>query len=420
MKVSLQSRTLKFLLVTLAALAALAFSGFSAVDFLAAHFAGRSDLESLQRAALLQPNNADVHYRLGRYYSLVEQSPEQASQSYLAAIRLNPNSARYWLELAGAYQWMGNIDAQKDAVDHAVATEPTTPQVAWEAANYYLVQSQNDRALREFSVVLANDPYLPPAALQFCWRIKPDVDALLRDVVPAKVNVYSAFLDLLVSKGETQAADKVWGRLAQLHQPLETRHVFPYIAYLVTQKQVDQARTVWQQAAPLCGLASYLPSSDNLMVNGNFSLDVLNGGFDWTYRRSREVALALDPGQHQSGRRSLRLIFDTHGVEDAGIRQLVPVQPNTSYRFSGYFKADNLEGVGGPRFLVQDSYSQEVAFASENLTNTDFWKQVNGKFTTGPDTTLLVVRVQRNPPGSPIKGTLWIDGIRLVRDDGKA
>src|SRR5882757_8011327 len=114
MKVSLQSRTLRFLLVTLTALVALAFSGFAALDFLAAHFAGQSDLESLQRAVRLQPNNADVHYRLGRYYSLVEQSPEQASQAYLAAIRLNPNSARYWLELAGAYQWIGDVDAQKD------------------------------------------------------------------------------------------------------------------------------------------------------------------------------------------------------------------------------------------------------------------------------------------------------------------
>jgi len=83
-------------------------------------------------------------------------------------------------------------------------------------------------------------------------------------------------------------------------------------------------------------------------------------------------------------------------------------------------KADNLEGVGGPRFLVQDSYSSDVLFASEDLTNVDFWKQINGKFTTGPDTKLVVVRVQRNPPGSPIKGTLWIDGLRLVRDDGKA
>ena len=170
MKVPLQSRPLKFLLLVLSALIAVIFSALAAIDALAAHYSDESDLESLQRAVKLQPGNADYHYRLGRYYSLVSQSPEQASQAYLSAIKLNPNSARYWLELAGTYQWMGKSEAQKDAVDHAVATEPTTPQVAWEAANYYVVQGDSDRALKEFAVVLANDPYLPPAALQFCWR----------------------------------------------------------------------------------------------------------------------------------------------------------------------------------------------------------------------------------------------------------
>jgi tetratricopeptide (TPR) repeat protein len=404
----------------LSGLVAIAFSAFAAVDFVAAHYADRSDLESLQRAVRLQPTNADNHYRLGRYYALVEQSPEQASQAYLSAIKLNPNSARYWLELAGAYQWLGKAEAQKEAVDHAVATEPKTPQVAWEAANYYLIQGENDRALHEFSVVLGNDPYLPPAALQFCWRIRPDIDVLLRDVVPAQVNVYSPLLDLMISKGETDAAAKVWDRLAQLHQPIEFRHLSSYIAYLVTQKQPDQARKVWQQAAPLAGITAYLPSSDNLLVNGDFNLDVLNGGFDWIYRKSHDVELALDPGQHQNGRRSLRFIFDTHGIEDAGIRQVVSVQPNTVYRFSGYFKADNLEGVGGPRFVVQDSYSQDFLFSSDDFTNADYWRQVNGKFTTGPATKLIVVRVQRNPPGSPIKGKVWIDDLRIVQDHGKA
>lgn len=420
MKVSLQNRILKFTLVGVSTLGALAFSAFAGVDFLAAHYGDRSDLESLQRAVRLQPSNADNQYRLGRYYSLVEQSPEKASQAYLAAIKLNPNSARYWLELAGTYQWLGKSELEKDAVDRAIATEPTTPQVAWEAANYYLIQGEHDRALREFAVVLANDPYLPPAALQFCWRIKPDVDALLRDVVPGLPKVQGAFLMLLVSKNETAAAAKVWDRLAGLHQAFEPRYIYPYISYLIGQKEIDQARLVWKQAAPLCGLSAYLPSADNLLVNGDFGLDVLNGGFDWIYRKSRDVSLALDPNQHQSGRRSLRLTFDSHGLEDAGISQLVPVQPNTAYHFSGYFKADNLEGVGGPRFLIQDSYSKDVLFTSDDLSNVDFWKQVNGKFSTGPETRLLIIRVQRNPAGSPIKGKLWIDGLRLVRDDGKA
>jgi len=419
MRISLQNGAAKYALVALSALAALAFSAYAAVDFVAAHFAARTDLQSLKRAVRLQPNNADNYYRIGRYYDLVEQSPDLAGQAYRSAIHLNPNSARYWLELAGTYHWLGKTDELHTAVDQAVSTEPTTPLVAWEAGNYYLVQGDNERALQEFGVVLAHDPYLPAAALKFCWRIKPDADALLSSVVPAIPKVYAWFLELLIAKKETEAAAKLWGKTVALRQPVDRGNLFYYIAYLIQQKEVDQARLAWKQGAPLAGLAAYQPSSDNLLVNGDFSLEVINGGFGWMYRRSREVSLSLDPTQHQSGRRSLQIRFDTHGIEDAGIRQMVVVDPNTTYDFSAYFKAEDLEGVGGPRFLVQDMYSQVVLFASDDLTNVDSWRQVQGKFVTGPDTKLLVVRIQRNPPGSPIKGKLWIDDLRLVHGDAK-
>ena len=137
-------------------------------------------------------------------------------------------------------------------------------------------------------MVLENDPYLPGSALELCWRIKPDVDALLRDVVPPLATVDVAFLDFLASKKETAAAAKVWAHLAQLHQPVEKRYVFNYLQYLIAQQQVDQARLVWQQAGYLSGLSAYQPTSENLVVNGDFSLDILNGGFDWLYERSPE------------------------------------------------------------------------------------------------------------------------------------
>jgi len=33
---------------------------------------------------------------------------------------------------------------------------------------------------------------------------------------------------------------------------------------------------------------------------------------------------------------------------------------------------------------------------------------------TGPETHTLVLRIARVPAGSPIRGKLWIDGLRLV------
>ena len=177
---------------------------------------------------------------------------------------------------------------------------------------------------------------------------------------------------------------------------------------------MDQARLVWQQASSLSGLSAYQPSPGNLMVNGDFSLNVLNGGFDWQYHQSKEVALALDPTQSHGGHRSLLITFDAQKINDAGIAQLVPVQPSTTYDFSAYFKAGDIQGAGGPRFALQDLYTETTYFASDELKDADFWKEVGGSFTTGADTKLLLLRIRREPPGMPIKGKLWIDSVRLV------
>lgn len=413
MQIALPSPAGKAVFLSMCLLVAAIYLGFSIREFLAACFAEKDDLASLQEAIRLEPGRAEYQYRLGRYY--LHHEPYKAVQFFESTVTAHPRRALYWFDLSAAYQVLSNRDQLTNALEHAIAADPTTPEVAWEAANLYWVQGDTARALREFRVVLENDPYLPNAALERCWRIKPDVDALLRDVIPARANSYSAFLDFLVSKKETSAAAKVWSQLVQLRQPVEKRQIFDYVRYLVEQRNTAQARLVWLQAASLCDLSGYEPSTENLVVNGDFSLPVLNGGFDWLYERSPDVSLSLDPTQSHSGRRSLSLVFDSRGIEDAGIRQLIPVEPNARYEFSAYFKAENMQGAGGPRFVIRDQYTGTTYFASDELKNADFWKGVGGAFDTAPDAQLVVLRIQRVPAGNAIRGKLWVDGVRLVQ-----
>jgi Carbohydrate binding domain len=299
-------------------------------------------------------------------------------------------------------------------LEHAIQADPTTPDVAWEAANFFLVQGDNQKALQEFHVVLENEPSLDGLAIQFCWRINPDVDMLLREVVPPKSAALIAFLNLLMTRQETAAAAKVWAVLMAASESFELRHVYNYLQYLIDHKDVDQAHLAWQQAAPRFGLSSYLPTGNNLIVNGDFSLDVLNGGFDWHYQKQQSVTLTLDPSDFHGGHRSLLITFDGPGVNDAGIRQLIVVQPNTTYDFSAYYKNGEMEGAGGPHLTIQDAYTYAVVYDSDQLKEAGFWKSASGEFTTGDDCKLLVLHVRRLPEGSPIRGKLWVDDFRLV------
>jgi len=442
MKITLHTPARKRTVAAVVIALAVLYTGAAAREFVATWLGGRPELTSLKRAAWLDSGNAEYRNHVGRYYDFVARDPATALEHYRAAVALNPHSASFWLDLAGAYQIMGDTANQTAALEHAIHADPMTPDVAWDAANFYLVQGENEKALREFRIVMANedDSSLVAMAVQFCWRVEPDVDALLRAVVPPNANAYLAFLtlfqrdvDLLLGKigkpdadvdvalltqqikQETAGTFKIWDALIRSDQPFEKHYVDDYIRFLIQRREVDQAVLVWQQAAGRFGLSSYLPSPSNLIVNGTFSLNVLNGGFDWQYQKQSGVNLRFDPGNSHVGQRSLSIAFDGSGISDAGIYQLIAVQPNTTYQLSAFYQRSELEGAGGLHLTVQDMYSPKIYYDSDELEEAGFWKPVDGEFTTGSDCKLVILHVRRLPAGSPIRGKLWIDDFHLVK-----
>jgi len=388
----------------------------TAKEYAASVFAAMPELVKLKRAVWLSPGNADYRHRLGRFNAFVAGDSQAAINSYLAAVALDPYDAHYWFDLAAAYQVTGNLEGQRAALDHAVAADPTTPDVAWEAANFLLVQGDIDRALREFRAVIESDNLVDPS-LQASWRACPDVDLLLREVVPARAGSLIGFLNLLMAKQETEGAIKTWNHLTQLREKFGIVYLFDYMRYLIRVHRPDAAMTAWEQAAPSLGLTAYLPTDDNLIVNGDFSQDILNGGFDWMYAGRPGVKPLLDSSEVFEGRRSLSLTFEGPGINDAGIQHLISVQGGTTYDFSAYFKSSDFEGAGGPQIVLRDVYTGVPLYTSDLLRDSDFWKEIHTKIVTPPKTTLLVLSIERSPAGSPIRGKLWLDDLQLSPDN---
>ena len=416
MKISLHSPARKAAVLAAAMVIALLYFAETAREFAASWLGGRVQLKSLQYAARFDPLDADYRDHLGRYYALIARDPSTAVGYYRSAVALNPHFAGYWFDLASTYQILGDVANQTAALEGAIEADPMTPDVAWQAANLHLVQGQNAKALHEFSVVMANDPSLADVSIRFCWRIDPNVDSLLRDVVPHTAEAYLAFLQLLEAQPEDLGTSKVWDALIDTHQHFSLQDLKEYIQFLIKHKEVDQAVTAWQKAVANLGLTSYLPSAKNLIVNPRFGLDILNAGFDWQYTKQTSVTLTLDPSDFHAGRRSLLVAFDGPGISDAGIYQLIAVQPNTTYDFSAYYKNGELmEGAGGPHLTIQDMYTQAVYYDSDELKDAGgFWKSVDGEFTTPADCKLVVLHLSRIPAGSPIRGKLWVDDFRLT------
>jgi thioredoxin-like negative regulator of GroEL len=383
--------------------------------YVASRLGEQDQRPALEQAVELEPWNARYRHRLGRYLLFADQDVSAALEHLRAAVRFNPHEARYWLDLATANQVAGNQAEQRRAIEQAIAAEPTTPTVAWEAANFFLVQGETQAALRQFRVVLEHDPNEAFQALELCWRVTGNAELLLDQVLPPRADIHLALLDLLALKNQEQAASLVWSRLLALKQRIESKRVLPYVQYLLNNRKAERAAEVWRQLPALSPeVAAYIPD-DNLVVNGGFEQEILNYGFDWRSDPRPNVRVAIDTTEFHSGGRSLFVEFDGQGGGEPGVYQLVPVQPNTHYEFLGYVRSEAIESASGPRFALQDAYDATSYVLTDELLGTTPWRQHTASFLTGPETTLLLLKLARTPEQALIKGKIWVDDLRLTQ-----
>jgi|SRR6202790_3797414 tetratricopeptide (TPR) repeat protein len=415
MRIELTSPMRKPAFATACCLFAAVYVGFSLRVYFATRMAAVPDVPHLQKAIRLEPANAEYRELLGRNLALSAANLDEAIAEYQTAVHLNPYDARSWLDLAGAYQVAGRTSEQEGSVERAVEAAPNTPHVAWEAANFFLIQGNRDKALRYFGVVMANDPQLVDAALRLCWRATGDANQIVTQVLPRRPDLYLSFLHLLIAKQEVAAAENVWEHLIALNQEFSTKLAFPYFRLLLAKQEVAAAQTAWKQAASVDrSLEAYLPTRQNLVVNGGFEENVLNGGFDWWYQSNPHAAVTIDTSEFSGGTRSLSITFDGQNPEDAGIFQFIPVKPNTQYAFSAQYRSEELDTASGPRFSVTDAYTGTSYVLSDDILGTNPWHPEEAQFHTGPNTKLILLKIVREPAAPLIRGKLWIDELKLA------
>src|SRR5579872_1898391 len=125
MHINLSSRLRRCLLAAVCLAAVGLYISAIARHYAASRLSAQLGPESLTRAARLEPWNAEPRWQLARYSLFVAQDPADAVSNLQAAVALNPHVARYWLDLAAAYQVSGEVSLQRSALESALGVEPT-------------------------------------------------------------------------------------------------------------------------------------------------------------------------------------------------------------------------------------------------------------------------------------------------------
>jgi tetratricopeptide (TPR) repeat protein len=388
---------------------------------LAYHFASSPNYENWERASRIEPDNPEIWYRLGRYRQLdFDNADLPLSVSYYQrAIRLNPRSPYYKLDLAGAYEMAGSNDQADNNFRAAQAAYPISAEVSWKYGNFLLRQDRLPEADAEIHRAVLVDPTLIPLAVSRVWHSDPDVHLLIDQVLPDTAVAYMETLSFLIDEQDAAAALQVWPRLIAKDPHSGWKLSFRLTDLLVAQEKFEEAGTVWRQAVALDADTASGYAGNSLVYDGGFEKDVAGGGFAWRQNDVEGADFDFDGDTKHSGNRSARLIFDgTKNLEYENLFQYVLVSPSTHYRFQGFLRTDNISTESGMRFEIVDlKDTQHVDVITPNETGTLPWTLEQIDFTTGPKTHLILIRVIRKPSvrlDNKLRGSVWIDDVSLT------
>jgi tetratricopeptide (TPR) repeat protein len=405
-----------------AALVLLALISFqSGKMWLADHRLHSDHVEMMERGAALEPGYAEGWDRVGHrlQWDLENSDLEGALANYQRAVRVNPLSAHYWMDLASAQEAAGKTVEAREAFERARNVYPTSAEVAWNYGNFLLRQEDYSEGFAQIHSALLSNPQLLPLAISRSWRSNHDVNLLLDRVLPANVDAYAEALDFFAANRQADAGMEVWKRLMGLGKPVALPRTFPFFEDLIAEERSSDAVRVWKEALIAAGLPHEDPAGGSVVNNGDFSHEFENGGLGWRWSVLPGVAIDFDAAPPGFGVRSVRIDFGGgRNTEVYQPAQFVPVEPGRTYRFHAHIRTEGITTESGMRFLVFDPHRPAAEqLLSENFTGSRPWTDVEGDFATGPETHFLCVRLNRNPSRlfeSNLGGTVWISDVSLL------
>jgi tetratricopeptide (TPR) repeat protein len=381
-------------------------------------FAATNSLHGFALAGRWDASNPEFPARYAR--KLGEQGgdadPREMARAFQIATRLGPRRAENWAGLGEALDLAGDNSGAARAYQRAIELFPRSPDINWQFANFLL---RSGGAMAPLRRAMEGDPSLRQGAFDLAWRAGIPREQILQ-ILPARQDILSAYLDYLDATGRVDAAADAWKRVLASPEPVNFDAACRYFDALLYAHRVDELAPVWAALAHHDPeRIRWQPDAANRITNGGFEEPPLGGGFDWRIVPIEGADASFDTEIVHGSSRSLLLHFDgKHNLDFGHVVQYVTAEPDTRYRFIAYARSEGITTDSGPRIAVYDAYDRAaLAVETEGVTGTTSWQEQRLEFHTGPKTKLLVVQLIRTPSrklDNQIAGTLWLDDFSLT------
>ena len=373
--------------------------------------------DNLRAAIRWDESNALLWRMYGRSKQLQVGQAElrDAAVSYEQALARNPQDIMAWEGLATIYSRLGNVQKEEAARRGGIAAMPHSPSAAWGLANFLVQQERNAEAFPYLRIAAAQDSALRIAAFDLGWKLLDDPELIFKEIVPDGIPSRTDYVHFLIQRRRFQDAYPVWKEIRAAGTPPVVALGLEYAGVLAANNLGTAAASVWKDTLELQGPHVGRRSSDR-MTNGDFEAALYNGGLDWRLDKGSGFEMALDSFVMHTGTRSLRVAFDgTQNVAFRHVRQWVAVEPNQMYRFRAFIKTENISTDQGVYFAITPQ-GVSAEWRTPVRVGTLPWTQEQMEFATGPNTSVVLVELGRDPSAklnNLLLGKVWIDNVTL-------
>jgi tetratricopeptide (TPR) repeat protein len=394
----------------------------------------RQTVEDYSYALKYDPSNAVLWWHRGRLNQYALESPniDAATEDYAHALTLNPRIGQAWVDSSDCFDRAGKFSEAEEALEKAFAVHTYSPLIRWQAGNFFLRRGNLPKMYECFRLASQYDDQKLDIAIEIAWKIDPDHERIMENLIPDTLVSNLKYLRFLVAQDELDLAGPVWQRCMKSEIPedmiLKPSSAYQFIDRLLARSRVEDALHVWNdilrksRSGLVDNRLQLKPTTlesdqENLVWNGSFENEILNGGFDWRHLDIPSIQFQVDAGNRMQGLKSLRVQFGDANLASILLCQVIPIPKSGPYQLDFYLRTEGLTTDQMPYISVGDYREASRVFArSTSFPPTAAWSKFTVPFTANDDCKVVLLALQRERSikfDNQIKGNLWLDGFTI-------
>jgi tetratricopeptide (TPR) repeat protein len=359
----------------------------------------------LDRALKLAPDNAAYWLRRADLLDRDMASPVNALER---AAALNPFDADIWIRLGLDAEARGNFP-KAEACFLQSARVSRRYQPRWTLANYYFRRASAADFWAWTRQALDLDPADPAALFQLCWKMSATSSEIFERGIPANRKIWRDYSRFLLAQNRIDAAGYVIGRLLSDAQPDDRDLLLEASDRFLASHAIDLASAAWNA---LCDrklmTCSSIHPSGSMSLNDAPDARALGHGFAWHIGKSAGVTASIRPGV-------VSVEFSGREPENAEILwRWIPVKPRQRWLLRFEYQTSGISPQSGLSWQVLASQNSTPLGSSPSLSN-PAWREGAIRFEVPPgvEVARLLLSYSRLPGEVRIEGSASTRAMRL-------